>query len=353
MMKFLTAAAAVALLIAPVASTASAADTVSGAGSTFAAPLYAKWAEGYKRATGASLNYQAIGSGGGIKQIEAGTVDFGGTDKPLTEDVLAQQHLYQFPTAVSGVVPAINIPGIPTGKLKLPGKVLADIYQGKITKWNDPAIAQWNKGLNLPNLPITVVHRSDGSGTTFIFTTYLSMASADWKSGVGANDAVEWPVGVGGKGNDGVAALVHGTAGSIGYVEYAYVMKTGITYALVASHDATWPLPTAAAFKAATAGADWAHAPGNYLMIVNQPGANAWPISGATFALVHTNPTAADAAKVAGVLKFFDYGFKNGDFNANDLLYVPLPASVKTLIRKQWADQIKVDGKPVYVSPNK
>ncbi|MDI7776096.1 phosphate ABC transporter substrate-binding protein PstS [Asticcacaulis sp. EMRT-3] len=353
MFKFLTVAAVAALIIAPVASTATAAGTISGAGSTFAAPLYAKWAEGYKATTGSNLNYQAIGSGGGIKQIEANTVDFGGTDKPLTEDVLAQNGLYQFPTAVGGVVPAINVPGIPSGKLKLSGQTLADIYQGKITKWNDPAIARFNAGLALPNLPITVVHRSDGSGTTFIFTTYLSVASADWKAKVGANDSVEWPVGVGGKGSDGVAALVRGTVGSIGFVEYSYVQQTHINFALVASHDATWPQPTAENFKAATAGADWAHAPGNYLMIVNQPGKNAWPISGATFALVHKAPNAADAAKVAGVLKFFDYGFKNGDTNANDLFYVPLPASVKTLIRKQWASQIQSGGKPVYVSPNK
>jgi len=348
MMKFLAATLATAMLIAPVA--ASAADTISGAGATFPAPLYAKWAEGYKRATGNQLNYQAIGSGGGIKQIEAKTVDFGASDKPLTSEVLDQFGLYQFPTVIGGVVPAINVPGIPAGKLHLSGAALADIFLGKITMWNDPVIAKLNAGMALPALPITVVHRSDGSGTTFLFTSYLGIASSEWKSKVGANDTVEWPTGVGGKGNDGVAALVRGTAGSIGYVEYAYVMKTQINYALVASHDGTWPMPTAKAFGAATAGADWAHAPGNYLLVLNQPGANAWPITGATFILVYKNQM--NAAKGEAVLKFFDYGYKSGDFNANDLYYVPLPAAVKTMIRKQWVAEVKANGKSVYVSPN-
>ena len=342
---------AVALVAAlTIGSVAHAGDTISGAGATFPAPLYAKWAEGYKRTTGNQLNFQAIGSGGGIKQIEAKTVDFGATDKPLTQAEQDQYGLYQFPTVIGGVVPAINIPGVPTGKLKLPGSVLADIFMGKITMWNDPAITKWNAALNLPALPITVVHRSDGSGTTFLFTSYLSIASSDWKANVGANDSVEWPVGVGGAKNDGVAALVRGTAGSIGYVEYAYVMKTQIAYALVASHDATWPMPTAANFKAATAGADWTHAPGNYILVLNQPGANAWPITGATFILVYKNQM--DANKGAAVLKFFDYGYKNGDFNASDLFYVPLPAEVKSMVRKQWAANVTSNGKPVYVSPN-
>jgi phosphate transport system substrate-binding protein len=351
MMKFLSVAFTAALMTVSVAATsATAADTITGAGSSFAQPLYAKWAEGYKQTTGNLLNYQSIGSGAGIKQIEAKTVDFGATDKPLSIDELNQYGLYQFPTAVGGVVPAINVPGIPTGKLKLPGAVLADIFLGKITMWNDPAIAKWNAGLALPALPITVVHRSDGSGTTFLFTSYLGMASAEWKSKVGASDAVEWPVGVGGAKNDGVAALVRGTAGAIGYVEYAYVMKTQIAYALVASHDATWPMPTAAAFAAATSGADWAHAPGNGVLVLNQPGANSWPITGATFALVYKNQ--ANAAKGAAILKFFDYGFKAGDFNAKDLFYVPLPAAVKTMIRKQWTTEVKANGQPVYTSPN-
>ncbi len=351
MFKFLKVAMAAAVLTASFGTVAMAADSMSGAGATFPAPLYAKWAEGYKASTGIALNYQAIGSGGGIKQIKAKTVDFGASDKPLTPDELSAAGLYQFPTVVGGVVPAINIPGVPTGKLKLPGAVLADIFLGKITAWNDPAITKWNAGLNLPATPITVVHRSDGSGTTFLFTSYLGIASPEWKQSVGASDAVEWPAGVGGKGNDGVAALVRQTAGSIGYVEYAYVMKTGISYALVASKDATWPMPTAANFKAATAGADWANAPGNYLLVLNQSGANAWPITGATFILMYKEQ--ANAAKAAEVLKFFDYGYKSGDFNANDLFYVPLPAAVKTMVRKQWADNIKSNGAAVYTSPNK
>ena len=351
MFKFLKVALAAAVMTASVGTAAMAAESISGAGATFPAPLYAKWAEGYKRTTGVALNYQAIGSGGGIKQIKAKTVDFGASDKPLTPAELDAAGLYQFPTVVGGVVPAINIPGVPTGKLKLPGAVLADIFLGKITMWNDPAITKWNAGLNLPATPITVVHRSDGSGTSFLFTSYLSIASAEWKQNVGASDAVEWPAGVGGKGNDGVAALVRQTNGAIGYVEYAYVMKTGIAYALVASKDATWPMPTAANFKAATAGADWANAPGNYLLVLNQPGANAWPITGATFILMYKEQ--ANAAKAAEVLKFFDYGYKNGDFNANDLFYVPLPATVKSMIRKQWSANIKANGAAVYNSPNK
>lgn len=350
MMKFLSAAFAAAVLTASFGASTQAAESINGAGATFPAPLYAKWAEGYKRTTGNLVNYQAIGSGGGIKQIKAKTVDFGASDKPLTVAELDAAGLYQFPTVIGGVVPAINVPGVPSGKLKLSGQVLADIFLGDITLWNDPAIAKLNPGVALQPLPITVVHRADGSGTSFLFTSYLSMVSPEWKQKVGANDAVEWPVGVGGAKNDGVAAMVRQTPGSIGYVEYAYVMKTGIGYALVQSKDGTYPKPNAAAFAAATAGADWAHAPGNYLLVLNQPGANAWPITGATFILMYKNQ--ANAAKAAAVLKFFDYGYKNGDFNANDLFYVPLPASVKSMVRKQWAQNVKANGQPVYVSPN-
>ncbi|MBW8880315.1 MAG: phosphate ABC transporter substrate-binding protein PstS [Asticcacaulis sp.] len=346
MLKKLAAALGVALL----AGTAAQAGDISGAGATFPAPVYAKWAETYKAQTGVGLNYQAIGSGGGIKQIKAKTVAFGASDKPLKLEDLDAAGLMQFPTVMGGVVPVVNLPGVNPGQLHLTGSVLADIYMGAITKWNDPRIVSANKGVKLPNLPITVVHRSDGSGTSFLFTSYLSMVSPEWKSKVGANDAVEWPVGVGGAKNDGVAALVRQTAGSIGYVEYAYVMKTGIGYANVQSHDGTWPKPNAGAFAAATAGADWAHAPGNYLLVLNQPGANAWPITGATFILMYKDQP--NAAKAAAVLKFFDYGYKNGDFNANDLFYVPLPAAVKSMMRKQWAQNIKSNGQPVYVSPN-
>jgi len=352
MRKTLTFVCAVTAFVgAMAAGVAMAADTISGAGATFPAPLYSKWAEGYKRTSGNNLNYQPIGSGGGIKQIKAKTVDFGATDKPLMQSELDAAGLYQFPTVIGGVVPAINVPGVPSGKLKLPGSVLADIFLGNITLWSDPAIAKWNPGLRLPTLPITVVHRSDGSGTTFLFTSYLSIANGQWKQKVGASDSVEWPTGVGGAKNDGVAALVRSTAGAIGYVEYAYVIKTGIPYALIASHDGTWPAPSAKAFADATAKADWAHAPGNYMLILNQPGANAWPITGATFILVYKNQ--ANAAKGSAVLKFFDYGYKDGDANAADLFYVPLPANVKSMVRKQWAKSITSGGKPVYVSPNK
>ncbi len=350
MKMFFTVALAAALLTSTAA--VAQADTISGAGSTFAAPLYAKWAEGWKATTNNALNYQGIGSGGGIKQIEAKTVDFAGSDKPLTQDALNQYGLYQFPTAIGGVVPMINLPGVAAGQLHLSGEVLAQIYMGTITTWNDPRITALNPGVALPGLPITVVHRSDGSGTTFIFTTYLTQVSPEWKAKLGANDAVQWPTGLGGKGNDGVSAFVKQTVGAIGYVEFAYVMKTGAKYALVQSHDGTWPKPDAPAFAAAAAGADWAHAPGNYLMITNQPGANAWPISGATFAILYKKD--GDAAKRADVLKFFDYGFKTGDTNAANLQFVPMPSNVKAMIRKQWTSEITLDGKkPVYVSPNK
>ncbi len=349
-MKRIVGAAIATVAIWALVGVAGASETLSGAGATFPAPLYTKWADGYKRTTGTALNYQAIGSGGGIKQIKAKTVDFGASDKPLKPEDLNKAGLYQFPTVVGGVVPAVNIPGVAAGQLKLPGALLADIFLGKITVWNDPAIVRWNPELKLPAMPITVVHRSDGSGTSFLFTSYLSMVSPEWQKVVGANDAVEWPAGVGGKGNDGIAALVRGTVGSIGYVEYAFVKKTTLAYALVSSKDGTWPVPTPASFKAATASADWAHAPGNYVLVLNQPGAEAWPITGATFILVYKSQM--NGAKGAEVLKFFDYGYKAGDYNASALYYVPLPASVKSLVRQQWAQAVTAAGKPVYVSPN-
>ena len=347
MFKFLKVALAAAVMTASVGTAAMAADSISGAGATFPAPLYAKWAEGYKRSTGVALNYQAIGSGGGIKQIKAKTVDFGASDKPLTPAELDAAGLYQFPTVVGGVVPAINIPGVPAGKLKLPGAVLADIFLGKITMWNDPAITKWNAGLNLPALPITVVHRSDGSGTSFLFTTYLSSQSPEWASKVGGSDAVEWPTGMGGKGNDGVAAFVKQTVGSIGYVEYAYAKKNGGTFALVKNKAGNFPQPAAASFSAAAASADWAHAPGNYMLLLDQPGADAWPLAGATFILVHKTQT--DAAKGAAVLKFFDWAYKSGDADAGSLDYVPMPDTVKTTVRQQWS-AVQAGGKPVYTA---
>jgi phosphate transport system substrate-binding protein len=340
---------AVALGAALLAGTAAMAGDISGAGATFPAPVYAKWAEAYKTATGIGLNYQAIGSGGGIKQIKARTVAFGASDKPLTPAELNAAGLMQFPTVMGGVVPVVNLPGVKPGQLHLTGAVLADIYRGAITKWNAPQIAALNRGVKLPALPITVVHRSDGSGTTFLFTSYLSMKSPAWKTAVGASDSVQWPTGLGGKGNDGVAAFVKQTIGSIGYVEYAYAKQNGATFVLVQNRAGQYPAPVAANFAAAAAGADWTKAPGNYLLLLDEPGAKSWPITGATFILVYRKQT--DAASGAAVLRFFDWAYKNGDAAAGALDYVPMPASVKTLMRKQWAAQITgPDGKPVYVS---
>jgi len=245
-------------------------------------------------------------------------------------------------------VPVMNLPGVRPGQVHLSGAVLASIYLGDIKKWTDPAIAALNPGVKLPNLPITVVHRSDGSGTSFLFTFYLSIKSSAWAGKVGASDAVEWPVGIGGKGNDGVAAFVKQTIGSIGYVEYAYAKQNNATYALIQNRAGKYPAPTAANFAAAAAGADWTHAPGNYLLLLDQPGAEAWPITGATFILVHKNQTNAAAGE--GVLKFFDWAYKTGDAAAGSLDYVPLPAAVKTLIRKQWVTNVTANGRPVYVS---
>ena len=327
---------------------AQAAD-ISGAGATFPAPVYAKWAESYKAQTGVGLNYQAIGSGGGIKQIKAKTVAFGASDKPLKPAELSEAGLMQFPTVMGGVVPIVNLPGVLPGQLHLNGVVLADIYRGALTKWNAPQIAALNKGVKLPNLPITVVHRSDGSGTTFLFTSYLSMKSPTWQSSVGASDSVQWPVGLGGKGNDGVSAFVKQTIGSIGYVEYAYAKQNKATYALVQNKAGQYPAPVAANFAAAAAGADWAKAPGNYLLLLDEPGAKSWPITGATFILVYKKQD--DAASGASVLRFFDWAYKNGDAAAGALDYVPMPPAVKTMMRKQWAAQVSgPDGKPVYVS---
>jgi phosphate transport system substrate-binding protein len=344
MLKTLGAAVG-AVLIAGVATLAQAA-TISGAGATFPAPVYAKWAESYKAATGNSLNYQAIGSGGGIKQINAGTVDFGASDKPLKPDDLAAGGLVMFPTVVGGVVPVVNLPGIKPGQIKLTGAQVADIYRGVIKKWNDPLLAKTNPGVAMPNVPITVVHRSDGSGTTFLFTSYLSMKAAHWAQQVGGNDSVQWPTGIGGKGNDGVAAFVKQTPGAIGYVEYAYAKQNAMTYTLLQNKAGKFVSPTAENFAAAAAGAKWQSAPGFYLLLLDQAAPEAWPITGATFILVHAKQT--DAASGADVLKFFDWAYKNGDGAAGQLDYVPLPASVKDLIRASWKKVTGPDNKPVY-----
>jgi phosphate transport system substrate-binding protein len=345
MLKKLGAAISAALILGA-ATTSHAAGVISGAGATFPAPVYSRWAETYKAQTGTSVNYQPIGSGGGIKQITAGTVDFGATDKPLKPDALAAGGLAMFPTVIGGVVPVMNLPGIKPGQLRMTGANLADIYRGAIKKWNDPILVKANPGVPLPNLPITVVHRSDGSGTTFLFTTYLSMKAQHWASEVGANDSVAWPVGLGGKGNDGVAAFVKQTPGSIGYVEYAYAKQNAMTYALMQNKAGKFVAPEAKNFAAAAAGAKWASAPGFYLLLLDQAGADAWPITGATFILVHTKQT--DPAKGREVLSFFDWAYKNGDAAAAQLDYVALPPAVKDLIRKSWAKVVGPDGKPVY-----
>ena len=329
------AAAVTAVLLA--GTTASAAD-ITGAGATFPAPIYGKWAEAYKRETGVGLNYQAIGSGGGIKQITAKTVDFGATDKPLKADQLAQLGLIQFPAVMGGVVPVVNLPGVNPGQLKLSGDVLAKIYLGEIKRWSDPAIAGLNGGLRLPNLPITVVHRSDGSGTTFVFTSYLTMKNGGWATKVGSNDAVEWPTGQGGKGNDGVSAFVRQTPGSIGYVEYAFAKQNHLTFTQLQTRDGTFVEPVAANFAAAAAKADWAHTPGGsfYMLILDKPGADSWPITAATFILVYKHQD--NPAKGQDVLKFFDWAFKHGDQLAEQLDYIPLPAALKASIEHKWQE---------------
>ena len=336
----------VAALAAALAAGSVQAATISGAGATAPAPIYTKWAEAYRAKSGVSLNYQPIGSGGGIKQIQARTVEFGASDKPLKADALGP--LFQFPTVVLGVVPVVNLPGVQPGQMKLTGPVLADIFLGKITRWGDPAIARLNGGLKLPNLPISVVHRSDGSGTSFLYTTYLASKSPEWASKVGANDAVQWPVGQGGKGNDGVSAFVRQTPGSIGYVEYTFARANKLQHVSLANRQNQFVQPTAQSFSAAAAHADWAHAPGYYQLLIDQAGNGVWPISGATFILVYKDqPKPADGAEV---LKFFDWAYKNGDAMAQQLDYIPLPAAVKMQVRKAWAAQIKSGGKPVYVS---
>jgi phosphate transport system substrate-binding protein len=313
------------------------AAALQGAGATFPAPLYAQWSTAYNAATATQVNYQAIGSGGGIKQIKEGTVDFGATDKPLTAEELQAAGLVQFPTVLGGVVPVINVPGLAPGQVRLTGELLADIYQGTIARWSDPRLAAINPGVALPNLPISVIHRSDGSGTTFLFTTYLAAKSPAWKASPGAGDALQWPAGLGGKGNDGVAAYVKQTPGSIGYVEYSYARRNGMTHVLMQNRDGAFVAPTPPAFAAAAAKADWSAAPGFYLLLLDQPGADAWPITGATFILVHKTRS---PAKTAQAVKFFDWGYANGDASADELGYVPLPAPVKALVKTTLAREL-------------
>jgi phosphate transport system substrate-binding protein len=349
MQKSLIGAASVALVGAALMTAAAAAE-ISGAGATFPYPIYAKWAEAYKAATGIGLNYQSIGSGGGIKQIEAKTVDFGASDMPLKADDLQKNGLQQFPPVIGGEVMVLNVPGIAAGQLVLDGPTIADIYLGKITKWNDAAIAKLNPGVKLPDLGIAVVHRSDGSGTTFIFTDYLSKVSPEWQDKVGEDTSVEWPTGLGGKGNEGVSAITARTTGAIGYVEYAYALQNKLVDAKLVNRDGATLSPSSKVFQAAAANADWQNAPGFYLILTNQPGKESWPITGATFILMHQKQDKPETAKT--VLTFFDWAYRHGQDLAEGLDYIPMPADVVKTVEDSWKTIVGPDGKPVWTGPS-
>jgi phosphate transport system substrate-binding protein len=343
--KHLTSIAIAGLLAATVLP-ASAGD-ITGAGSTFVYPVLAKWADQYRKDTGVGLNYQSIGSGGGIKQIIAKTVTFGATDKPMVPDDIAKNNFVQFPVINGAVVPIMNLPGIKPGEVTLDGPTIAQIFLGNVTKWSDPAIAKLNPGVTLPDTAIAVVHRSDGSGTTFIWTDYLSKVSPDWKSKIGSDTAVEWPVGIGAKGSEGVANNTAQTVGSLGYVEYAYAKQNNLTYAKMVNHAGKTVAPTMESFQAAAAGADWANAQNFRVILTDAAGDKSWPIAGSTFILMDAVPQ--DVVSSGEALKFFAWGYKNGKQMATDLDYVPMPDSVAALIEKTWKDKIKSsDGKPVY-----
>ena len=336
--KALAASLALASLL-PVAS----AQDVTGAGASFPAPLYSRWAADYQKASGARINYQSVGSGAGIRQIRGKTVDFGASDAPLTDEELAKDGLMQFPMAIGGVVPVINVTGIAARQLRVTGALLGDIYLGKVTKWNDAAIATLNPGVKLPDAQIAVVRRADGSGTTFIFTNYLSKVNAEWKSKVGEGTAVNWPTGAGGKGNEGVSAFVQRLPNSIGYVEYAYAKQNKMSYVLLQNADGNFVAPDDLTFKAAAAGAQWQKS--FYQILTNQPGKDAWPITGATFIMMHTRQD--KPAQAAAALRFFDWAFRNGDKVAEELDYVPMPDAVKQSIRAQWGKITDASGAAV------
>ena len=337
--------------VAAAAITPAFAIDISGAGATFPYPIYAKWADTYKKETGNGLNYQSIGSGGGIKQIQAKTVTFGASDMPLKPEELKKAGLVQFPTVIGGDVPVVNLEGIKSADLKLDGDTLAKIFLGQITKWDDAAIKKLNPSAKLPAQAIVVVHRSDGSGTTFIWTDYLSKVSADWKSKVGANTSVEWPVGIGAKGNEGVANNVANTKGSIGYVEYAYAKQNKLTTVSMINKDGKTVAPNSESFQAAAASADWEKTDGFYIILTDQTGANSWPIAGATFILIHKQPQ--DPAAATEALKFFAWAYAKGAKMAEDLDYVPMPSNVIAAIQKIWAAEIKdASGKPLHGMSN-
>ena len=334
-------------LVAAIATGAASAADISGAGATFPYPIYSKWADAYKKETGNGLNYQSIGSGGGIKQIQAKTVTFGASDMPLSAQQLDKDGMIQFPTVIGGVVPVVNLDGIKPGELVLDGPTLANIYLGKVKRWNEDAIAKLNPGVKLPSTAIAVVHRSDGSGTTFLFTDYLSKVSDEWKSKVGNNASVQWPTGIGGKGNEGVAGSVTQPKGAIGYVEYSYVKQNKMNFAKMVNRDGKTVSPGSDAVQAAAAGADWVGTPGMAVIITNAPGANSWPMAGATFIIMYKKPV--DAAASGEALKFFDWAYKSGDKMAEDLDYVPMPDSVVNQIRQLWTKEIKgADGNSIY-----
>jgi phosphate transport system substrate-binding protein len=338
-------AAVVGGVVALAASAATAAE-ISGAGATFPYPIYAKWAEAYAKETGNQLNYQSIGSGGGIRQIQAKTVTFGASDKPLTPEELKASGLVQFPMIMGGVVPVVNIEGLESGALKLDGKTLADIFVGEIAEWNDERIVALNPDLELPDQAIAVVHRSDGSGTTFLFTDYLAKVNPNWKEQVGADASVQWPVGIGAKGNEGVANNVDRTAGAIGYVEYAYALQNDLPFALLVNQAGQAIEPTSASFQAAASHADWANADGFYVILTDQPGDDSWPITGASFILMYEQPEDPEAALEA--LKFFAWSYANGSAMAEELHYVPMPDKVIALVEDMWRQGIKAGGKAVW-----
>jgi phosphate transport system substrate-binding protein len=337
-MKHLFASLVVGASAAMTMSIVSAAD-MTGAGATFPYPIYAKWAEMYKKASGNGLNYQSVGSGAGIKQIKAKTVDFGASDMPLTAAELTEAGLFQFPAIMGGVVTIVNLPGLAPGQMKLTGPVIADIYLGKITKWNAPEIAALNPGMALPAEEITVVHRADSSGTSFLFTDYLSKTNADFKAKIGAGSAVKWATGVGGKGNDGVAANVQRIKGAIGYVEWAFAKKNKMSHTQLKNKDGVFLQPDDDAFKAAAAGAEWTKTPGFAIVLTDAAGKASWPITGVSYILMYKDQV--DAAKGKEVLKFFDWAYKNGDAAAVELDYVPMPESVSKLVEAAWKSNLK------------
>lgn len=321
-------------------------ENVNGAGASFPYPVYAKWGTRYNQHTGLKLSYQSIGSGGGIAQIKAKTVDFGASDEPLKPEELSKDGLIQFPLIMGGVVPVVNLEGVGKGKLKLTPELLADIFLGKIKKWNDRKIVAVNPEVRLPDQEITVAHRADGSGTTWIFSNYLTKVSSEWKEKIGSGKSVSWPTGIGGKGNEGVSALVKKTPGSIGYVEYAYALKERLKYVQLQNSAGKFISPTIETFQAAAANADWDKAPGFYIVLVDQPGEKSWPITGASYILMHKDQ--ADSPKAQAVLKFFDWCFKNGAESAIDLHYVPMPAKVFNLVESLWAKEMTAGGASVW-----